>query len=158
MQPHGTEFWRDPFSSLASILLMAASSGTAMFTPLVVALIRSADAKNLPLCRGLADSTSAGRGPQLPESLTLCHLFGRSTLLTATCSGISTLQSRFATRYLIALSPCFSSFTNGSGTPWMMTSRFLPSGVLLNFRTLFRSRLIRFRECSKSFRLTHFRV
>lgn len=73
--------------------------------PLVIVLILLADAKNLSPCRGLANSIGFFRGPRHPEFLIPCHLPRRRTLLMATCSGISTVCSRFTTWY----SPPFPS-------------------------------------------------
>lgn len=61
-----------PLTSLALISLMAISSGSMVVTYLMIVFILSADAKNLPLCRERANSTTVGRGSRHPGSPTAC--------------------------------------------------------------------------------------
>lgn len=61
-------------SSSALVVIMAASSGSLLTSPLVISFILPANTGNLSACRGLANFASAGRESRHLQPLTSCHL------------------------------------------------------------------------------------
>lgn len=80
--------------------------------------------------------------PTLAGSLTPCCLSRQNALLTATCSDISAVLSKFTKWHLTVLCICFPSIIVGCGIPWTTAVRFRPNATSLYFCTITCPRLI----------------